>query len=71
MPIPNVPGKFNLSHESFLLIELETKMLFQVHDELIFETKKENSSKAMKIIKEEILSENLIDHQFTGEDSQQ
>jgi len=36
------------------LIELETKMLLQVHDELIFETKKENSSKAMKIIKEEM-----------------
>ena len=36
------------------LIELETKMLLQVHDELIFETKKENSLKAMKIIKEEM-----------------
>ena len=36
------------------LIELETKMLLQVHDELIFETKKENSLKAMKIIKKEM-----------------
>ena len=36
------------------LIELETKMLLQVHDELIFETKKENSLKSMKIIKEEM-----------------
>ena len=36
------------------LIELETKMLLQVHDELIFETKKENSLKAMKIIIEEM-----------------
>ena len=36
------------------LIELETKMLLQVHDELIFETKKENSLKVMKIIKKEM-----------------
>ncbi len=34
------------------LKELKTKMLLQVHDELIFETKKENTNKSMEKIRE-------------------
>ena len=41
------------------LAKLETKMLLQVHDELIFETKKENCEESMKIIKKEMESANL------------
>ena len=41
------------------LAKLETKMLFQVHDELIFETKKENCEESMRIIKKEMESANL------------
>ena len=35
---------------------LESKMLLQIHDELIFEVKKSQISKMMKIIKEEMIS---------------
>ena len=41
------------------LAKLETKMLLQVHDELIFETKKENCEESMRIIKKEMESANL------------
>ena len=41
------------------LLKLETKMLLQVHDELIFETKKENCEESMRIIKKEMESANL------------
>ena len=41
------------------LAKLETKMLLQVHDELIFETKKENCKESMRIIKKEMESANL------------
>ena len=41
------------------LAKLETKMLIQVHDELIFETKKENCEESMRIIKKEMESANL------------
>ena len=41
------------------LEKLETKMLLQVHDELIFETKKENCEESMRIIKKEMESANL------------
>ena len=41
------------------LAKLETKMLLQVHDELIFETKKENCEESMRIIKQEMESANL------------
>ena len=41
------------------LAKLETKMLLQVHDELIFETKKENYEESMRIIKKEMESANL------------
>jgi DNA polymerase-1 len=41
------------------LIKLETKMLLQVHDELIFEAKKENCEESMRIIKKEMESANL------------
>ncbi len=41
------------------LAELETKMLLQVHDELIFETKKENCEESIRIIKKEMESANL------------
>ena len=41
------------------LVKLETKMLLQVHDELIFETKKENCEESMRIIKKEMESANL------------
>ena len=41
------------------LAKLETKMLLQVHDELIFETKKENCEESIKIIKKEMESANL------------
>jgi len=41
------------------LKKLETKMLLQVHDELIFETKKENCEESMRIIKKEMESANL------------
>ena len=35
---------------------LESKMLLQIHDELIFEVKKSEISKMMKIIKDEMIS---------------
>ena len=41
------------------LVKLETKMLLQVHDELIFETKKENCEESIRIIKKEMESANL------------
>ena len=41
------------------LLKLETKMLLQVHDELIFETKKENCEESIRIIKKEMESANL------------
>jgi len=41
------------------LTKLGTKMLLQVHDELIFETKKENCEESMRIIKKEMESANL------------
>ena len=41
------------------LAKLETKMLLQVHDELIFETKKENCEESIRIIKKEMESANL------------
>ena len=41
------------------LAKLETKMLLQVHDELIFETKKENCEESMRIIKKEMEIANL------------
>ena len=41
------------------LIKLETKMLLQVHDELIFEAKKENCEESIRIIKKEMESANL------------
>ena len=41
------------------LVKLETKMLLQVHDELIFETKKENCEESMRIIKKEMEIANL------------
>ena len=41
------------------LAKLQTKMLLQVHDELIFETKKENCEESMRIIKKEMESANL------------
>jgi len=41
------------------LAKLETKMLLQVHDELIFETKKENCEDSIRIIKKEMESANL------------
>ena len=41
------------------LAKLETKMLLQVHDELIFETKKENCEESMRVIKKEMESANL------------
>ena len=41
------------------LAKLETKMLLQVHDELIFEAKKENCEESMRIIKKEMESANL------------
>ena len=41
------------------LIKLETKMLLQVHDELIFETKKENCAESISIITKEMETANL------------
>ena len=41
------------------LTKLGTKMLLQVHDELIFEAKKENCEESMRIIKKEMESANL------------
>ncbi len=45
---------------------LESKMLLQIHDELIFEVKKSQISKMMKIIKEEMISVTNSDyHSFS------
>ena len=41
------------------LIELDTKMLLQVHDELIFETKEENCEESMEIIRKEMENAHL------------
>ena len=41
------------------LIELDTKMLLQVHDELIFETKEENCEESMGIIRKEMENAHL------------
>ena len=41
------------------LKELDTKMLLQVHDELIFETKEENCEESMEIIRKEMENAHL------------
>tara|TARA_B100000902_G_C26430572_1_gene491284 strand:- start:96 stop:497 length:402 start_codon:yes stop_codon:yes gene_type:complete len=41
---------------------LKSKMLLQIHDELIFEVKKDEMSKMMKIIKDEMIS--VVDSDF-------
>ena len=41
------------------LIELDTKMLLQVHDELIFETKEESCKESMEIIRKEMENAHL------------
>jgi len=45
--------------ENKKLIELGTKMLLQVHDELIFETQEENCEESMKIIRGEMENAHL------------